>query len=313
MVCRSELIDDCHFSSGLSMGISLDSSVLFVVSLFLYEGIIIKRDVMAGISPREEQLIAAIGSSEKRVFTVSEAAQMLNVSNIIASKIIHHLTKKRKLQRIEKAKYLLIPPEAWKTGEYTEEGIIVASQLIEPYYLSYWTALSFHGWTEQPSRTIFVATPKIKKPVELQGITIRFVKLAPKRFFGFEVQWVGNQKVTVADSEKSIVDCLDQPRYCGEIVEVVKGLWNGRKELDFQKLLDYALRMKNGAVLKRLGFLMDVLEIHKPTIRNNLLKNITPNFALLDPGEKGQPGNPNREWRIYVNVAPDNLTEWRMH
>jgi len=268
---------------------------------------------MTGISPREEELIATIGSSGKRVFTVSEAAELLNVSNEIASKIIHNLTKKRKLQRIEKAKYLLIPPEAWKVGEYTEEGIIVASQLIEPYYLSYWTALSFHGWTEQPSRTIFVATPKVKKPVELQGITIRFVKLAEKRFFGFEERWVGNQKVTVADSEKTIIDCLDQPRYCGEIVEVVKGLWNGRKEIDFQKLLEYALRMKNGAILKRLGYLMDILEIHKPKIRSGLLQNISPNFALLDPGEKTQSGIPNREWRIKVNVSPENLTEWRIH
>jgi len=268
---------------------------------------------MTGISPREEELITAISSSGKRVFTVSDAAQLLNVSNEAASKVIHNLTKKRKLQRIEKAKYLLIPPEAWKVGEYTEEGVIVASQLIEPYYLSYWTALSFHGWTEQPSRTIFVVTPKVKKPVELQGISIRFVKLAPKRFFGFEERWVDNQKVNVADSEKTIIDCLDQPRYCGEIVEVVKGLWNGRKEIDFKKLLDYALRMNNGAIIKRLGFLMDVLEINKPKFRSGLLKNITPNYALLDPGEKGRAGSPNKEWNILVNINPQNLTEWRTH
>jgi len=54
---------------------------------------------------------------------------------------------------------------------------------------------------------------------------------------------------------------------------------------------------------------MDVLEINKPKFRSGLLKNITPNYALLDPGEKGLAGSPNKEWRIFVNVAPDNLTE----
>ena len=268
---------------------------------------------MTGLGAKEAELIATVGSKGLKVFTVSDVAGLLNITNISASQIIHRLVAKRKLQRIEKAKYLLIPPEAWKIGEYTEEGIIVASQLVSPYYLSYWTALSFYGWTEQPSRTIFVATPKIKKSVELQGMKIRFVKLNPIRFFGFEEHWVGNQKVVVAEKEKTIIDCLDQPRYCGEIVEVAKGLWNGRKEIDYRKLLDYTLRVKNGAINKRLGYLLDVLEINKPKIRKALLNNKTPNLALLDPGHKGSTGVQNKEWNLNVNVNPKNLTEWRTH
>lgn len=273
----------------------------------------INRNKMTGLGSKEAELIATVGRSGRRVFTISEAAKLLGITSLQVSKIVHRLFQKRKLQRIEKAKYLLIPPEAWKEGEYTEEGIIVASQLILPYYLSYWTALSFYGWTEQPSRTIFVATSKIKKPVELQGMKIRFVKLNSNRFFGFEEHWVGNQKVVVAEKEKTIIDCLDQPRYCGEIVEVAKGLWNGRKELNYVKLLEYSLRMKNGAVVKRLGYLLDILEINKPKIRKELLKNKTPNFAVLDPGHKESTGEPNKEWNLTVNVDPHNLTEWRTH
>ncbi len=273
----------------------------------------IKQYKMTGLGSKEAELIATIGKSGRRVFSISEASELMGITNINVSKLVHRLVQKKKLQRIEKAKYLLIPPEAWKEGEYTEEGIIVASQLVSPYYLSYWTALSFYGWTEQPSRTIFVATTKIKKTVELQGMKIRFVKLNPNRFFGFEEHWVGNQKVVVAEKEKTIVDCLDQPRYCGEIVEVAKGLWNGHKELDYTKLLEYSLRIKNGAVIKRLGYLLDILEINKPKIRKELLKNKTPNFAVLDPSHKRSTGEQNKEWNLTVNVNPRNLTEWRTH
>ena len=273
----------------------------------------INRNKMTGLGAKEAELIATVGSKGLKVFTVSDAAGLLSITNIAASQIIHRLVEKSKLQRIERAKYLLMPPEAWKTGQYTEEGVIIASQLITPYYLSFWTAISFYGWTEQPSRTIFVATRKTKLSIELKGMQIKFIRFKKEKIFGFEEHWVGSQKVVVADKEKTIIDCLDQPRYCGEVVEIAKGLWNGRKELDHSRLLEYALKMKNGAIMKRLGYLMDVLEITKPKFRKELLKNITPNLALLDPSEKSTAGIQNKEWNLRVNVNPDNLTEWRIH
>jgi predicted transcriptional regulator of viral defense system len=271
-----------------------------------------KRKLTSGLGPQEAELIATLGSSGLRVFTVSAAARLLNVSTLRVSQIIHRLIEKRKLLRIEKAKYLVIPPEAWKAGEYTEEGVVIASQLISPYYVSYWTALSFYGWTEQQSRTIFVASTKSKLPVEVQGITIRFVKLRSARFFGFEQHWVGDQKVLVAEREKAIVDCLDQPRYCGEIVEAAKGLWNGRKELSFSRMLDYSIRMDNGSILKRLGYLMDVLGIGNSRVRQEALKRVSPNVVQLDPGH-GCSGEVNSDWQVQVNIGPSNLTEWISH
>ncbi|MEA2031563.1 MAG: hypothetical protein U9N55_08245 [candidate division Zixibacteria bacterium] len=267
---------------------------------------------MAGIGSKEAELIAHLSDKRKRVFSIAEAAEFMGVSRTSASDLALRLLKKKKLIKIEKAKYLIVPLEAWKTGEYTEEGIILASQIVKPYYISYWTALSFYGWTEQPSRTIFIATTKPKKTIELQGTNFKFVRLRPNRFFGFNEQWVGNQKVSVADKEKTIVDCLDQPRYCGEIIEAVKGIWNGRQELSFEKIIEYACIMNNGAIIKRLGFLMDVLEIHKPKLRKKMKENITSGYVALDPCSNVN-GAHNKEWNLRINVNVKNLTEWRTH
>jgi predicted transcriptional regulator of viral defense system len=269
-------------------------------------------DIMTGIGSKEAELIAYLSDKRKRVFSIAEAAEIMGISRTSASDLALRLLKKKKLIRIEKAKYLIVPPEAWKTGEYTEEGIILASQIVKPYYISYWTALSFYGWTEQPSRTIFIATTKSKKTIELQGTNFKFVRLRSNRFFGFNEQWVGNQKVSVADKEKTIVDCLDQPRYCGEIVEVVKGIWNGRQELSFEKIIEYARTMNNGAIIKRLGFLMDMLEIHKSKLRKEMMKNLTSGYVALDPDSKIK-GTYNKEWNLSINVNVSNLTEWRTH
>ncbi len=61
----------------------------------------------------------------------------------------------------------------------------------------------------------------------------------------------------MADREKTIVDGLDHPEHAGSIIEVRKALWRGRAELDFERLVDYSLRMKNRAIIKRLGFLLE--------------------------------------------------------
>jgi len=268
---------------------------------------------MAGISSKEENFIATLGEKGIRVFTVDEATELFNTSKPMMNKLVHQLVKKRKLQRIQRGKYLVIPPVAWKTGRFTEEGVIIASYLVEPYYIGYWTALDFYGWTEQPSRTVFIASTKLKRPVEFQGTKFKFIKLRPERFFGFEEHWVGDQKVKVADKEKTVVDCLDQPRYCGEIVEAAKGIWNGRDDINFETVLKYALRMKNGAIIKRLGYLMDVLGIENTDFRSELKKHIGYGYLSLDPQGGTICNHVDKEWRLRINVDPRNITEWRTH
>ncbi len=268
---------------------------------------------MPGISPKEEEFIAVIGASNLRVFSIAEVSDLLAIDHIAAAKLAHRLAKKRKIKRIEKSKYILVPPVAWKTGEFTEESIVIASQLIMPYYIGYWTALSYYGWTEQPSKTVYVASTKIKRTLEVQGVTFKFVKLRPDKFFGYIDHWIGNTKITMSDREKTIIDCLDQPRYTGEIVEVAKGLWNGRDEIDFAKLPDYALRMKNGAIIKRLGYLLDILGIDKIAIRKELLANVNAGVTTLDPFHQKIKGKIDPTWKLAINVDPKNLTEWITH
>lgn len=272
----------------------------------------IEQSIVEGLGRKEAELIASLREDGKRIFKTKDANEILDSSPYAVNILLSKLVKKKKILRIERGKYLIIPPEAWKTGEYLEEGIILASSLIEPYYLSYWTALSYYGYTEQPANTIFVATQKYRKTLSVGQMKFQFINLNPSKFFGFGTVWVGNQKINLATREKTIVDCLDQPRYCGEITEVAKGLWNGRKEIDWNKLADYSLKMKNSAILKRLGFLMEILGIEKPTLIKRIRKNLGKGYSRLDPnGNKS--GTYYNRWNLRVNVPEKTLTEWRKH
>lgn len=59
---------------------------------------IIKRNTMTGLRPREAELIATIGGVGGRVFSVSEASELIVVSNIQVSKLVYRLVQKKKLQ-----------------------------------------------------------------------------------------------------------------------------------------------------------------------------------------------------------------------
>ena len=52
----------------------------------------------------------------------------------------------------------------------------------------------------------------------------------------------------ISDRERTILDGLRQPEYAGGIPEVAKALWMSRSELKLDRLLDYAHRLRSGAL-----------------------------------------------------------------
>ena len=76
--------------------------------------------------------------------------------------ILSRMEEKGFIERIEKGKYLIIPLGSEK-GKYTLHEFVIASYLVEPYAISYWSALHHYGLTEQIPTTVFVQTPARKK------------------------------------------------------------------------------------------------------------------------------------------------------
>jgi len=196
---------------------------------------------------------------------------------------------------VEKGKYLIIPLGAEK-GRYTLHEFVIGSLLIKPYSVAYWSALHFYGLTEQIPITVFIQTTARKKKREtiVFGVTYRIIRFKEDKLFGVRKEWVGETQINITDKEKTIIDCLDQPRYCGGVVEVAKGLKSGG--LNAKKLVDYSQRMGNSGVIRRLGYLCDLLkiDISVPPIRNR-------SYLFLDPTMPGE-GSRNSKWRLIVNL-----------
>lgn len=262
------------------------------------------------LSHTDAHLLTTLSEQGHEIFTTQLAAEIFGKPSFAIRKQLHNLVRRKWLQRLEKGKYLIVPLSAGMEGRHTENELIIASHLVSPYYISYWTALSFYGYTEQPSRTIYVATTKQKRSVKIHGLAYRFVRLGAEKFFGHHPVWIGEKQVALAEREKSVVDALDYPELSGGIIQAVKALWRGRNELDLNKLVVYALQMKNRAIIKRLGYLLERLKLGNERLFTDLKKDLSAGYAVLDPLSPRK-GRHEAKWRVLVNVSEDELLNWR--
>jgi len=130
----------------------------------------------------------------------------------------------------------------------------------------------------------------------------KFFNGSEKKFFGFDDVLISNVRVKISDKEKTIVDCLDKPKYCGGIGEITKAIFFAKEEIDLEKLTDYAIKTGNNAVIKRLGFIIDFLGLDS----KNLVSKISDSYSILD-STKEKTGKYDPKWKLLINVSEREL------
>ena len=64
-----------------------------------------------------------------------------------------------------------------------------------------------------------------------------FVNIKKENHWGITDEWIKkSEKVKISDIEKTIIDCLAYPEYCGGITEIAKGIWIKKDEIDYKLL-----------------------------------------------------------------------------
>lgn len=228
-------------------------------------------------------------------FTVEDALKICDIDRTALWVILSRLERRGWIERIEKGKYLIIPLGAEKGG-YTSHEFVIGSLLVDPYCIAYWSALNFYGLTDQIPATVFIQTTSRKKKQEIKvfGVLYRIVRVKRDKFFGVRREWLEESAINITDKEKTIVDCLDKPQYCGGVVEVAMALKD--PGLDNAKLSEYATSIGNSGVVRRLGYLCERLglDIDLPSIE-------TRNYLLLDP-TISKKGSTSAEWKLVINL-----------
>ena len=263
------------------------------------------------LSDAEASFLTTLAASGKQIFVTKDGYDLLGKGKTTRDALAR-LVDKGWLERIEKGKYLIVPLEAGPDRTWTEDAHVIAGHLVSPAMVSHWSALNYWNLTEQVPRVTYVQTTarKENRRPRVLGMQFRIVRVKPRKFFGSHGYRAGEWPVEVTDLEKTIVDCLDRPDLSGGLDQVGKALLAGDGDFDWDRTTMYLCRFGSGAVVKRLGFLVEALELaHPPEPRmlNEWLDLRTAGISKLDPSSPREPHRITIRWRIEVNLPEEGL------
>jgi predicted transcriptional regulator of viral defense system len=269
--------------------------------------------------PQAGRLILSLYERQRSIFQLREAQEILGGDRNTVQQLVFSLVEKGIATRLKPGLFRLVPFELGFEREYLGNPYIVARELARPrrnqntsknakdYYLSHGSAFDLHQMVTQPQLVVYVTAPRLIRSRTILGTEFRFVRCKPSDLFGITEIWVDkSEKVQVSDLERSILDGFKQPSYCGGIAEVAKGLWIKKETVDPKKLVDYALQLDVGAIIRRLGFLMELYEVNAGEDINRLRSKLTNTYQLLGPDLPAE-GKFNARWKLRLNITEEEL------
>ncbi|MEW5746402.1 MAG: type IV toxin-antitoxin system AbiEi family antitoxin domain-containing protein [Nitrospirota bacterium] len=259
------------------------------------------------------ELIRRLAAEGYRIFTSRQAREFAPAVGMSADYVrqsLHYMARAGWIVRLHKGLYAL---SSAVPGVVPAHEFEIAMALVEPAAISHWSALHHHGLTEQVPRRVFVLTttetsiPRVRgeKAKEVQngypvaGITYQFIRVKPERFFGAEKVWVNEARVMVTDPERTLLDGLSMPRYCGDFAEVLHAFEIRGAALDLDRIIKYALRL-DAAVAKRLGWVLEQRGI-EPSKLEPLAALRTKGYRTLDASGPRK-GPYNHRWMVQENL-----------
>lgn len=261
---------------------------------------------ITGLSPREAEFLSRLAAENRAIFRYAEVADYWPDS-ATAHRALSRLQRGGWLMRIERGLYMLVPLNAGPDRVWTENALVIGTRLVEPSAIAYWSALRFWNLTEQVPQTIFVQSTrrKLQSRLILDGVQYQLVTIRVPRFFGLVRRTVDGQPLQVTDRAKTVVDAADRPDLCGGIWQLAQALRDHWAEVDWPKLDEYLIRFASGAVYKRLGYLVETLNLPIVERAERLASwqtHLTAGIALLDPGESTG-GSACMRWRVCDNIS----------
>ena len=262
------------------------------------------------ISTQSNELLSYFNRQNKSCFDYSEVFNALPDSKDGAVReLLSDMTKRGLLMRLKDGVYYIIPYEA-NSETFMPDWHLIAEHLVNDadYYIGYYSAMQIHNLITQPSLKEQIVVSKQIRPseIKIKNVPFQFIYYNNKHFFGAKKIWIDNfNKVLCSDLEKTIIDCLFKPDYAGGIVEIARAIYISRDIIKFETLLDYTKKFESQAVIKRLGFLLETLNINNKIIEE-FQKVKTASYVILDT-ELPKTGKRVSRWSIQQNLETETI------
>jgi predicted transcriptional regulator of viral defense system len=275
--------------TGFLIGKGQRSVIICVIEISIY-GIWLYINIMA-LSEQETTFLSTLASTRKNIFTFEDARMFWGESARTAN-ALSRLAHKGWIKRLDRGTYLIVPLEAGPEQTWSESGLVIAPYLIKPAAVAYWSALHYWNMTEQILLTLF-------------GQEFRFITVRPERFFGIYERTADDRRIVVTDREKTLLDAAARPDLSGGIAQLSQAMKAANANLDWEKLDAYLETWGGGTVVKRLGYLLEILALNVVGNEQRLVRwrnMLSEGISLLEPGSQAR-GPVVTRWRLMVNIT----------
>jgi predicted transcriptional regulator of viral defense system len=238
----------------------------------------------------------------KPVVSVEQAAACLGIPSIEAAKKLARWARQKWVSRIRRGLYIGVPLESRTGDAVLEDPWLIVEELFAPSYIGGWSAAELWELTGTSFRSVVVMTTRKvrnRRPV-IKGTPFVIRTVLPSALFGTRSIWRGNSRVIVSDPSRTVLDILNDPFLGGGLramAEELKVYLNAPAK-DLALLLSYAQRLGNGAVFKRLGYLLERLAPNEEAAIETCRAHLSTGNAVLDPALPEERLITN--WRLWV-------------
>jgi predicted transcriptional regulator of viral defense system len=217
----------------------------------------------------------------------ADASRVLNVEQAEAARLLSKWSSQGWLTRVRRGLYVPVPLESSTADLPLDDSWVIADRLFAPCYIGGWSAAAHWGLTEQLFRPVLVITsrrPRARR-VEARGAVFLLRTADEKAMFGLKPIWRGKIKVNVSDPTRTVLDLLDTPTMGGgirSVLDILKSYFSSEYR-DPKLLIEYADKLGNKAVFKRLGFLATISLPNEKELIAECRKRLSAGNAKLDP------------------------------
>ena len=242
-----------------------------------------------------------------RIFTTQaarEIAQDLGFNVRYVKEFLFHLKNEKWIHPLKRGLYTL--DSLFLDGIPIHE-FEIAMALAPNSVISFYSAFQYHKLTLQIPSVIYLTIPisqnlpKVgkEKNVLIRHVKYEFVQTKKAFYFGYQKIWLHNAQIMMTDLERTLLDGLRKPQYCGSFIEVFNSYKNALDRANLGKLIDYSLKLET-AMIKRLGYVLEQCGVQEKTL-HPLLKVKASSFFKLD-NQGLDEGSYNKKWMIRENI-----------
>lgn len=236
--------------------------------------------------PKGRVRLSEVLQRSGELISVDDVSAALHVGRLPAARLLARWHAQGWLRRVRRGTYAPVPLAALGQDQVLEDPWVVVPELFGPAYVGGWSAAEHWGLTEQIFRDVCVVTarPLRRKREVVQGVPFVLKHARSAAMFGTRPVWRGSVRVEVSSPAKTAVDMLDDPALGGGIRHAGECLatYLGTAAEAGAELIATADELGNGAVFKRLGYLLEDLGGGEALLEACRMR-LTAGNAKLDP------------------------------